>query len=136
MRKPLLLVVASMGLVLFQGCLVRLPGVIVPAPGRLLTRGEALSAGNSYCASHSLNCDLKEAHLTGNRIWKVKYRATRGDERGHVHLDLDAATGSLVRVDEKLKPHGNKHDRDNDDDHDDDDDHGHGKGKGKGKDKD
>jgi hypothetical protein len=137
MRKwSLLSTAAAAGLVLLQACVM----IRVPVPGRPMTRSDALAYGDSYCASHGLRCALKEAHLTGNGIWKVKYSAWRGDARGHVHLEIDAATGALVKVNEKIKDRGGKHDHhehDHDHDHDDDDDdddRGRGKGKGKGKD--
>jgi hypothetical protein len=48
---------------------------------------------------------------------------------GHLHLDYDAYTGSLLKVNEKGKGHSG----DRDDDRGDDEGHGHGHGQGKKK---
>ncbi|HVE82757.1 MAG TPA: hypothetical protein VND93_07905, partial [Myxococcales bacterium] len=68
-----------------------------------------VNIGLQYCASHAIPCDLQEAHLTGDGVWKVKFKVRGEDEKGHVHLDLDARNGAVLRVDEKVKEHGRGH---------------------------
>lgn len=79
------------------------PSYPAPPPSRLLNEGEAVNVGLRYCQSHALPCDLKEAHLTGNGVWKVKFRVRGYDEKGHVHLQVDARNGSILEVDEKVR---------------------------------
>jgi hypothetical protein len=91
---------------------------------------EAVSMGYSQCRSRGYQCELKEAHLKGNDVWKVKFRAFAQGARGHVHIDYHAYTRALLKIDENVKARGR--DRDDWDDDDDDDGHGHGRGKKKG----
>src|SRR4051812_24589294 len=69
------------------------PAVVVtpppPAP-RYISEGEAINIGVRYCQSHAFGCDLQEAHLTGDGVWKVKFKIRGQGEGGHVHLDIDA----------------------------------------------
>ncbi|HYO73576.1 MAG TPA: hypothetical protein VEU33_46670 [Archangium sp.] len=127
-----------MRIVLLLGLLCLAPGCLVrgyrlpryeprPPPPRAMSYDEAVSLGFSECRSRGYRCELKEAHLTGRDVWKVKFHAFARDARGHLHLDYDAYTRELLRVDEKVK------DRDRDDDDDDDDGRGHGRGRGKKK---
>jgi hypothetical protein len=129
MRILLLLSVVFLG----SGCVV-----VTPKPGRPLpvpappARGamgynEAVGLGSQFCRSRGYECQLKEAHRTGNDVWKVKFAAYAPGAKGHVHLDYHAYTRELLKVNEKVKAKGN----DRDDDWDDDD-HGHGHGKKKG----
>ncbi|AKJ07387.1 putative lipoprotein [Archangium gephyra] len=80
-----------------------------------------------------MRCELKEAHLTGKDVWKVKFHAFAPGARGHLHLDYHAYTGELLRIDEKIKDRDRDRDRDRDDWDDDDDGRGHGRGRGKKK---
>ncbi|MCY1039858.1 hypothetical protein OV208_00900 [Corallococcus sp. bb12-1] len=89
---------------------------------------EAVRRGFEQCRSRGYRCELQEAHLTGNNVWKVKLRAYAQGAKGHLHLDYDAYTRNLLKVNEKVKGKGGGRD----DDWDDDDDHGHGRGKKKG----
>jgi hypothetical protein len=91
---------------------------------------EAVNLGFEFCRSHRYDCQLKEAHMTGNDVWKVKFRAFAPGAKGHVHLDYDAYSRALLKVNEKVK---SKKDGWDDDDDDRDDDHGRGRGKGHGK---
>ncbi|MFY0571355.1 hypothetical protein ACN28E_47035 [Archangium lansingense] len=87
---------------------------------------EAVSLGFSECRGRGYRCDLKEAHLKGNDVWKVKFQAYAPSAKGHLHIDYHAYTRELLRIDEKVK------DRDKGRDWDDDDDgRGHGRGKKK-----
>lgn len=95
-----------------------------------MSYNEAVALGNEFCRSRGYNCQLKEAHMTGNDVWKVKFRAYAGNAKGHVHLDYQAYSRALLKVDEKVK--AQRDDRD-DDWGDDDDDHGHGKKRGHAK---
>src|ERR1043165_1182022 len=77
-----------------------------PPSSRMLSEGEAVDVGVRYCQSHAINCDLRDTHLTGNGVWKVKFRVRGYDEKGHVHLDIDARNGSILQVDEKIHDRG------------------------------
>ncbi|HEX8701346.1 MAG TPA: hypothetical protein VF815_21145 [Myxococcaceae bacterium] len=121
-------------LLLAQGCVIvpRNPGRVPPPPppSRPSSMGydEAVNLGLRHCQSRGYNCQLKEAHRTGNDVWKVKFAAfAQGGAKGHVHLDYHAYTRELLKVNEKVKAH-----RDHDDDDHDDDGRGHGRGKKKG----
>lgn len=85
-----------------------------------MTRSEALSVGLSECQLRGYTCTVKEIHRTGNGIWKVKFAANRGAQRGHLHLDLDGWTGDVLKVKDKMKAKGRDKDKDHDDDDDDD----------------
>jgi hypothetical protein len=85
---------------------------------------EAVGLGSQFCQSRGYECQLKEAHRTGNDVWKVKFAAFTPGARGHVHLDYDAYSRALLKVDEKVKAQRDDWD---------DDDHGHGHGRGKKK---
>ena len=127
--------ILSLGLValLFalSGCVVRMqtrPAPLVvdsaPPPPRpppppvrpaVLTYDGAVARGDAYCRSRGLPCYLKDAHLTGNAVWKLKYDLRGDDGKGHLHLDLDAYSGRVLRDDLKFHEHGHKH-HDEDDD--------------------
>lgn len=86
---------------------------VPPPPPRMLTQGEAVNIGLQYCHSRALPCDLQEAHLTGNGIWKVKFKVRGHGEKGHVHLELDGVSGAVLKVDQKVKERGGRgHDDD------------------------
>ena len=89
---------------------------------------EAVGLGFGQCRSRGYECRLKEAHRTGNDVWKVKFHAFAPGAKGHLHLDYDAYTRNLLKVNEKVK--GRRGDDDWDDDGD--DGHGHGRGRKKG----
>ncbi len=122
-------------LLLGQACVVvpargpiRVP-VPAPAPPSRpseMSYDEAVGLGYRHCQSRGYNCELKEAHRTGNDVWKVKFAAFASGAKGHVHLDYHAYTRELLKVNEKVKAH-----KDHGDD-DDDDGRGHGRGKKKG----
>ncbi len=119
-------------LLLAQGCVivpVRRPGPVPPPPSRPADMGydEAVSLGFRHCQSRGYDCKLKEAHRTGNDVWKVKFTAFAPGAKGHVHLDYHAYTRELLKVNEKVKAQ-----KDDDGDWDDDDGRGHGRGKKKG----
>src|SRR5262245_22340526 len=99
-----------------SGCAVRLASGPVPlhvhSSPQAMQYDEAVSMGGSTCQSRGYNCQLKEAHLTGKDIWKVKYRVARGSATGHLHLEFHAITRELVKVKEKVKEHGHGHDHD------------------------
>jgi hypothetical protein len=92
---------------------------------------EAVSLGNNFCRSRGYDCRLKEAHSAeGGDKWKVKFAAFAPGARGHLHLEYNAYSRALLKVDEKVKDRGNgngrgrgrghgKHDRDDDDEWDD-----------------
>lgn len=77
-----------------------------PPPPRYLSEQEAINIGIRYCQSHAIPCDLQEAHMTGDGVWKVKFWVRGQGEGGHVHLDIDGRNGAMIRVDEKLKERG------------------------------
>ncbi|MCP3141768.1 hypothetical protein [Pyxidicoccus xibeiensis] len=127
------------GLLLTPGCVVRTRPLPRPAPRpqppppppprpSSMSYNEAVDLGFGQCRSRGYECRLKEAHRTGNDVWKVKFHAFARDAKGHLHLDYDAYTRNLLKVDEKVKAR-----RDDRDDDWDDDDHGHGHGRGRGK---
>jgi hypothetical protein len=129
----LLLTLGLLGLA--PGCVVHARGPSVPVPvvlapaSRAMSHDEAVSLGLGQCHSRGYQCELKEAHRTGKDVWKVKFHAWAPGARGHLHLDFDAYSRHLLKVDEKVKARKEK-DRDEDDW---DDGRGHGRGKGKGK---
>jgi hypothetical protein len=84
---------------------------------------EAVSLGQQQCYARGYRCELKEAHRTGNGVWKVKFNAFTSEARGHLHLDFDDRSRALLKVNDKVKVHKGGGG-------------GHGKGRGKGKDKD
>ncbi len=90
-----------------------------------MSESEAIAAGHGFCRDRHYACRLKEAHLTGKDRWKVKFDASRGDASGKGHLEFDAYSRALVKVDENVKARGRGHGWD--------DDHHPGRGKGKGK---
>lgn len=94
-----------------------------------MSYNEAVSRGHSECRARGYRCELKEAHLTGKDVWKVKFHAFAPGARGHLHLEYQAYSRELLRVDEKVKGR----DRERDDWDDDDDGRGHGRGRGKKK---
>src|SRR4051812_23949512 len=79
---------------------------VPPPPPRYISEGEAINIGIRYCQSHAYACDLQEAHLAGDGVWKVKFKIRGQGEGGHVHMDIDARNGSMLRVDEKVKERG------------------------------
>ena len=83
---------------------------------------EAINAGLSYAHQRGYDAHVKQAHLTGNDIWKVKLGVSRPNASGKLHLEFDAYSRSLIKADEKVKARHGKHSRDRDDDQDDDDD--------------
>jgi hypothetical protein len=89
---------------------------------------EAVSLGLEQCRVRGYQCELKEAHRTGNEVWKVKFHAFAPGAKGHLHLDYHAFSRALLKVDEKVKAQKND-DREDDDR---DDGRGHGRGKKKG----
>lgn len=90
-----------------------------------MNRDEAVNLGFNFCRSRSYDCQLQEAHLAGNDVWKVKFRAFAPGAKGHVHLDYNGYSRALLKVDEHVKSKGEhgrghgKHGRDWDDDDDD-----------------
>lgn len=121
-------------LLLGQACVVvpargtvRVPVPAPAPPSRPSEMGydEAVGLGYRHCQSRGYNCQLKEAHRTGNDVWKVKFAAFASGAKGHVHLDYHAYTRELLKVNEKVKAEKDDHD-------DDDDGRGHGRGKKKG----
>lgn len=95
-----------------------------------MSYNEAVGRGMDFCRSRGYECHLKEAHMKGNDVWKVKFRAFAPGAKGHVHLEYQAYSRALLRVDEKVKAKKHAH---HDDDDDDDDHRGRGKKKGHGK---
>ncbi|WP_224244428.1 hypothetical protein [Hyalangium gracile] len=129
-----------MRILMLVGVLLLVPGCVVvparrgsspppPPPSRPMNYNEAVNLGFQFCRSRGYECHVKEAHMTGNDVWKVKFRAFAPGAKGHVHLDYDAYSRALLKVDEKVK--AKKGDRDDDDW--DDDDRGRGRGRGHGK---
>ncbi|HYH97274.1 hypothetical protein [Hyalangium sp.] len=124
-------------LLLVQGCVFvpvrRHPGLPPPPPSspRPMNYDEAVGLGLQFCRSRGYDCKLKEAHKTGNDVWKVKFRAAASGAKGRVHLSYNAYSRELLRVDEKVK--ARRDDWEGDDDDDDDNYRGHGKKKGHAK---
>ncbi|WP_338863640.1 hypothetical protein [Myxococcus stipitatus] len=124
-------------LLLASGCVVHTrhpprPGPPPPPPRpSAMSYNEAVDRGFGECRARRYDCRLKEANRTGRDIWKVKFFASAPGARGHLHLEFDAYSRNLLKVDEKVKARrGHDHDDDDDDDWDDDD-HRHGRGRGK-----
>ena len=110
------------GLLAFSGCVVHTrplprhaPRPQPPPPSRpvAMTYNEAVDLGFSQCRTRGYECRLKEAHRTGNDVWKVKFHAAAGPSaKGHLHLDFDAYTRNLLKVNEKVKARGGGRDDD------------------------
>jgi hypothetical protein len=81
---------------------------VPPPPPRYISEGDAINIGIRYCQSRAYPCDLQNAHLTGDGVWKVKLKVRGYGEDGRVHMDIDARNGSMIRVDEKLKERGGR----------------------------
>jgi hypothetical protein len=73
-----------------------------PAP-RLLTSGEAVSAGSEACAQRGYACRLVAATLA-MPVWRIDFDARRYDRAGPLHVDVDAYTRAVVRIDEPRPP--------------------------------
>ncbi|WP_228564733.1 hypothetical protein [Myxococcus sp. AB036A] len=128
-----------MRLALVIGCLLLASGCVLhtrspsprppPPPHRpvAMTYREAVDLGFNQCRSRGYECRLKDADRKGRDVWRVKFHASTRRAKGHLHLDFDAYSRSLLRVDEKVK--ARRHDWDDDDD---DDRRGRGRGKKKG----
>ncbi|WP_240358016.1 hypothetical protein [Myxococcus vastator] len=128
-----------MRLALVIGCLMLASGCVMhtrspprrppPPPPRpvAMTYKEAVNLGFNQCRSRGYECRLKDADRKGRDVWRVKFHAFARGARGHLHLDFDAYSRSLLRVDEKVK--ARRHDWDDDDDR---RGRGHGHGKKKG----
>jgi hypothetical protein len=123
---------------LLIGVLFSIAGCVVtpvrggpPAPPRPMNYNEAVNMGFQFCRSRGYECQLKDAHMKGYEVWKVKFTAFAPGARGHVHLDYDAYSRALLKVKENVR--ARKGDWKDDDDDDDDDDRGRGRGKGHGK---
>jgi hypothetical protein len=82
---------------------------------------EAVHQGYQLCRSRGYHCHLRNAHRTGNDVWKLQYEASAGNARGHLLADYHVYSRELLRVDERVarRDHGR-----------DDDGHGHGRGRG------
>ncbi|UYI13696.1 MULTISPECIES: hypothetical protein [Myxococcus] len=125
-----------MRLALVIGCLMLASGCVLhtrspsphppPPPHRpvAMTYREAVNLGFNQCRSRGYECRLKDADRKGRDVWRVKFHASTRRAKGHLHLDFDAYSRSLLRVDDKVK--ARRHDWD------DDDRRGRGRGKKKG----
>ncbi|HLL52610.1 MAG TPA: hypothetical protein VK447_03630 [Myxococcaceae bacterium] len=92
-----------------------------PATTQPMGYNEAVERGQAECRARGYNCVLKKADLTGRNVWKLKFDVFAGESRGRLHLDLDAYSRAVLKVNEKLKGHGRGRghggwDRDDDDD--------------------
>lgn len=77
---------------------------------------EAVGWGAQYCAQRGYGCQLRDAHLSGRRVWKLRYTATRDGQWGDVRLEVDAWSRVLLHAREKFKaPRHHDHDDDDDD---------------------
>lgn len=115
-------------LLLVQACVVA--PVRRPPPSKPMGYNEAVGLGFQFCRSRGYECKLKEAHLRGRDVWKVKFRASTRTARGHLHLDYQAYSRELLRVDESVRARRDDHDHHDDDDDRDDDGRGHGRKRG------
>ncbi|MBL0694700.1 hypothetical protein [Comamonas sp. JC664] len=68
-----------------------------------MTHREAVNLGFSQCRARGYECRLKDADRKGRDVWRVKFHASTRNAKGHLHLDFDAYSRSLLRVDEKVK---------------------------------
>ncbi len=83
-----------------------------------MSRKEAVNLGFQQCRARGYECRLKDADRKGRDVWRVKFDAFTRGAKGHLHLDFDAYSHRLLRVDDKVRGHRN--------------DHHHGRGKKKG----
>lgn len=101
------------------------PPPLPPAP-HMMSYEEAVQLGSNYAGSRGYQYQIRQAHLAGNRVWKLRFDVLRADARGRLKLDYDAFSRQLLNVDEHLRPN---HRGDNDDDEEDDHGRGHRKWK-------
>ncbi len=125
-------IVLMMGVLLLSaGCIVATPRRPVPPapPPRPVAMGydEAVRLGFQQCRARGYECRLKEAHRTGKDVWKVKFEAFARGARGRLHLDFDAFSRRVLKVEDRVKS------RRDDDDWDDGRGHGRGKKKDRGR---
>ncbi|WP_224361322.1 hypothetical protein [Hyalangium versicolor] len=117
-----------MRILMLVGVLLLAPGCVVvparrgaapppPPPSRQMSYDEAVGLGYRFCRSRGYSCDLQEAHKTGNDVWKVKFRASAPGARGQLHLDYNAYSRELLRVDDDVKGKRGGRDDDWDGDH-------------------
>lgn len=133
-----LIALVALSLTAVTGCAVRVarPDVrpvpqrqerpVVVAPQRM-NYDEAVHRALDYARVRGFEAEVKEAHLTGNDIWKVKLDVVRPDAKGKLHVELDAYSREVLRAQEHVKYKKAKHakgdrrdDRDDDDDDDED----------------
>lgn len=103
------------------GCVVRMhgPGTAGPPPPppvvhrHGVSRDDAVAIAMNVAAQRQLGAQPKEVEREDGR-WEVELAVWRGDRRGEMKVHIDADTGAVLKVKEKLKK------RDDDDDDDDD----------------
>ena len=108
-----------------SGCVLRVrgrPSDEPPPPPpvevhRGVSRDDAVAIAMNVAAQRQLGAQPKEVKRDDKR-WKVKLAIWRGERRGEMKVDVDAYSGAVMKVKEKLKK---RDDDDDDDDHDDDD---------------
>lgn len=64
---------------------------------------EAVRRGFDQCRSRGYRCELQDARLTGNNVWKVRMRVDGRGEKGHLFLDYDAFSRDLISVNDKVR---------------------------------
>jgi hypothetical protein len=81
---------------------IPVPPPAPPAAGPM-RNDEAERAGLEYCSTRGYTCRVDETHLERDgRVWRVKLLANP-PMRGHVHLELDARTRSVLEAREDVK---------------------------------
>jgi hypothetical protein len=68
-----------------------------------MTYNEAVNLGFEFCHSRGYQCQIQDARMAGNRVWKLKFNAIAPGARGHVSLAYNAYTRELLKVSEKVK---------------------------------
>jgi hypothetical protein len=111
-----LALLSLVALVSTTGCAVRMsrPDAPPPPPGRKvqqMNHDDAVGRAMAWARDRGYDSHLKEAHRTGNGVWKVKLEVARHDAHGKVHIDLDAYTWEIIRAQEKVKYQKAKYDK-------------------------
>jgi hypothetical protein len=74
-----------------------------PEEPRLMTPADATARGYQVCVERGYQCRILSSSLAGN-VWRVDFDARRGPVAGPLHLELDAFTRAVLRMDEPRPP--------------------------------
>ncbi len=87
----------------FTRAVLRLDEPRPPPPPRLMTFDEATARGLQLCSERGYQCRPIDAALASN-VWRLEIDARRADAAGRLHVELDALTRAVLRLDEPRPP--------------------------------